>query len=160
LLYSLKHLRPGGLASPASHSTAEARRHHRFDLSLRLPPSARDRVRPSPSIAPGLTSHARPPNLTGAESGRSAVRWAMWRVYANRARVWDGVTRRSFLQAGVLGLGGLALLDLLRLRASGSAAGPGGARSVILFWLSGGPGHMETWDPKPDAPRDFRGSFG
>ena len=25
-------------------------------------------------------------------------------------------------------------------------------RSVILFWLSGGPGHMETWDPKPDAP--------
>ncbi len=33
-------------------------------------------------------------------------------------------------------------------------------RSVILFWLSGGPGHMETWDPKPDAPRGFRGPFG
>ena len=29
--------------------------------------------------------------------------------------------------------------------------------SVILIWLSGGPGHMETWDPKPDAPREFRG---
>jgi hypothetical protein len=31
---------------------------------------------------------------------------------------------------------------------------------VILFWLSGGPGHMETWDPKPDVPSGFRGPFG
>ncbi len=72
----------------------------------------------------------------------------------------DGVTRRSFLQAGVLGLGGLALPDLLRLRAAGESAAKGRGRSVILFWLSGGPGHMETWDPKPDAPGGFRGPFG
>ena len=32
--------------------------------------------------------------------------------------------------------------------------------NVILIWCSGGPGHMETWDPKPDAVRDFRGPFG
>src|SRR4029079_11872093 len=30
----------------------------------------------------------------------------------------------------------------------------------ILFWLSGGPGHMETWDPKPAAPAEYRGPFG
>ncbi len=72
----------------------------------------------------------------------------------------DGVTRRSFLQAGALGLGGLLLPDLLRLRARGEGVGPDRGRSVILFWLSGGPGHMETWDPKPDAPAAFRGPFG
>src|SRR5262249_55716956 len=63
-------------------------------------------------------------------------------------------------QAGVLGLGGLTVPDWLRLQASGTAGGSGRGRSVILFWLSGGPGHMETWDPKPDAPREFRGPFG
>lgn len=84
----------------------------------------------------------------------------MLRVHGGSALDCDGVTRRSFLQAGILGPGGLALPDLLRLRAS--AAGPNSApqRSVILFWLSGGPGHMETWDPKPDAPSGFRGPFG
>jgi len=84
----------------------------------------------------------------------------MLRVYGGGARDCDGATRRSFLQAGVLGLGGLALPDLLRLRASGAAAPGGDRRSVILFWLSGGPGHMETWDPKPDAPSGFRGPLG
>jgi hypothetical protein len=67
--------------------------------------------------------------------------------------------RRNFLQAGVLGLGGLSLVDLLRLR----GAEPASRRKdtcVILFWLSGGPGHMETWDPKPDAVREFRGPLG
>src|SRR3954452_2223262 len=83
---------------------------------------------------------------------------AMLRAFAGGARDCDGMTRRSFLQAGVLGLGGLTLADLLRLRASGSVRA--NRHSVILFWLSGGPGHMETWDPKPDAPRGFRGPFG
>src|SRR5438552_1423856 len=81
----------------------------------------------------------------------------MLTIYGDGARDCDGVTRRSFLRAGVLGLGGLALPDLLRLRARGAA---GRDRSVILFWLSGGPGHMETWDPKPDAPGPFRGPLG
>ena len=61
------------------------------------------------------------------------------------------MTRRSFVQAGVLGVGGLALPGFFRLREAGAAA-LGKETSVILFWLSGGPGHMETWDPKPDAP--------
>ena len=88
----------------------------------------------------------------------------MLRVFGGGARDCDGVTRRSFLQAGMLGLGGLALPDLYRLRASAASASavPAAARdrSVILFWLSGGPGHMETWDPKPAAVREYRGPFG
>jgi hypothetical protein len=31
--------------------------------------------------------------------------------------------------------------------------------SVILFWLSGGPSHIDMWDPKPDAPREIRSPF-
>src|SRR5262245_65912895 len=79
----------------------------------------------------------------------------MLRIFGGGARDCDGVTRRSFLQAGVLGLGGLALPDLLRLRAAGEASGAGRGRSVILLWLSGGPGPMETWDPEPDPPDPF-----
>ena len=84
----------------------------------------------------------------------------MLNIFGARTRHCDGVTRRSFLEAGVLGVGGLALADLLRIRASAAPGGEGLRRSVILFWLSGGPGHMETWDPKPDAPREFRGPLG
>jgi uncharacterized protein DUF1501 len=82
----------------------------------------------------------------------------MLRVFGSGARDCDGTTRRSFLQAGILGVGGLALPELLSLRAAGAT--DAGKRSVILFWLSGGPGHMETWDPKPEAPDGFRGPFG
>ena len=71
---------------------------------------------------------------------------------------WD-VSRRSFVQAGMLGAGGLGLSELLKLRAQATRP-PTRKTSVILFWLSGGPGHMETWDPKPDAPSEVRGPFG
>src|SRR5689334_7887638 len=83
----------------------------------------------------------------------------MLRVVGGAASDCAGITRRNFVQAGVLGLGGLALADLLRLQ-SARAAAPARGTSVILFWLSGGPGHMETWDPKPDAVAQFRGPFG
>ncbi len=84
----------------------------------------------------------------------------MFKVFGAGARDCDGITRRSFLQAGALGLGGLTLPDVLRLRAEGADDRKAHERSVILFWLSGGPGHMETWDPKPEAPSGFRGPFG
>jgi hypothetical protein len=82
----------------------------------------------------------------------------MLKIVGSAATDCSGVTRRNFLQAGVLGLGGLSLADLLRLRAEA----PADRRdtSVILFWLSGGPGHMETWDPKPEAVAQYRGPFG
>lgn len=66
-------------------------------------------------------------------------------------------TRRSFLQVGSLGVAGLSLASLEKLRANGNADPAKRQNSVILLWLSGGPGHMETWDPKPQAPVEFRG---
>ncbi|HND55766.1 MAG TPA: DUF1501 domain-containing protein, partial [Pirellulaceae bacterium] len=79
-------------------------------------------------------------------------------------------SRRWFLQTGVAGVAGLTASSLLRHQASGAegvagqgAAGQGSGRapkSVILFWLSGGPSHIDMWDPKPDAPQEIRGPFG
>ena len=69
-------------------------------------------------------------------------------------------SRRGFLQAGALGVGGLTLADVLKLRAASGCSRRARDTSVILLWLSGGPGHMETWDPKPEAPKEYRGPFG
>ena len=72
-----------------------------------------------------------------------------------------GTSRRGFLQTGLVGLAGLSLPALLRQHAQASTAGnPKSKTSVILFWLSGGPSHIDMWDPKPDAPREIRGPFG
>ena len=40
-----------------------------------------------------------------------------------------------------------------------SGAGFGRARACILIFMWGGPSHIDTWDPKPDAPDDIRGEF-
>ena len=68
------------------------------------------------------------------------------------------LNRRSFFEAGSLLMGGLTLPDLLRSRAAGKQLGviPKDT-SVILIWLQGGPSHMDTYDLKPDAPREYRG---
>jgi len=73
-------------------------------------------------------------------------------------RTCQGMTRREFVQIGASSLLGLSLADLLRLR---STAGyqTGRTRSVIFLWLWGGPSQLDTWDPKPNAPLDFRGPF-
>lgn len=88
----------------------------------------------------------------------------MLRVTGGASTDCEGLTRRSFVEAGVLGLGGLTLADWLSCQA---AAAPTSATvdrsrdtSVILIWMSGGPGHHETWDPKPNAPSQVRGPFG
>ncbi len=67
----------------------------------------------------------------------------------------QGVTRRSLLKVGAMSLGGLALADLLRMRAAGSAQHR--PTSVIFVMLAGGPSQLETYDPKPDAPVEIRG---
>lgn len=69
------------------------------------------------------------------------------------------VTRRSFLQAGALGVGGLSLADVMQARAAVGAPTIEPDTSVIFIWLPGGPPHMETYDMKPDAPADYRGIF-
>ncbi len=68
------------------------------------------------------------------------------------------LSRRGFLQAGFLALGGLGLSDVLRLRAAASEASNDDT-AIILIWLQGGPSHMETYDLKPEAPLDYRGEM-
>jgi uncharacterized protein (DUF1501 family) len=70
----------------------------------------------------------------------------------------DGVTRRSFLQVGLAGMGAWGVGDLLRSRAACAAEGHSAKdTSLILIWLDGGPSHSDTYDPKPDAPAEYRG---
>jgi hypothetical protein len=69
------------------------------------------------------------------------------------------VSRRSFLQTGALGLGGLSLADVMRMRANAGGIGADPDTSVIFIWMPGGPPHMEMYDMKPDAPVDYRGEF-
>lgn len=67
-------------------------------------------------------------------------------------------SRRGFLQSGFLGAGGLSLSGLLRQEAQAATADT--ERSVIILWMRGGPSHIDTWDPKPLAPVEYRGEFG
>jgi hypothetical protein len=69
----------------------------------------------------------------------------------------QGQSRRTAMKAGFLGCLGLSLSDLLRLQAEGKAGKNG--KSVILMWLDGGPSQLETYDPKPEAPPEYRGPF-
>lgn len=73
------------------------------------------------------------------------------------------ILRRDFLRLGALGL---ALPQMLALRATGDAAGAktqrsgfGRAKSCIVLFCWGGISHLDTWDLKPDAPSDIRGEF-
>ncbi len=75
-----------------------------------------------------------------------------------RQRTCQGMTRREFVQIGASSVLGLSFADLLRLRASNNYQ-VGSARSVIFLWLWGGPSQLDTWDPKPNAPLEFRGPF-
>jgi len=71
------------------------------------------------------------------------------------SRNCQGISRRSAVQAGFLGLAGMTMGDLLQLQAAGLAKKTD--RSVILFWLDGGPSQLESYDPKPEAPLENRG---
>ena len=81
----------------------------------------------------------------------------MLTIYDQRQhRFCDGISRRGFLRIGSLGACGLALPDLLRAEAAGSSSDE---RSVVMIYLPGGPTQHETFDPKPHAPRQIRGSY-
>jgi hypothetical protein len=72
-------------------------------------------------------------------------------------------SRRSFLQIGSLGLAGLALPDLLGIKARAAEANRSSVlrdRSVIFLFLHGGPSQIETFDPKMSAPAEFRSATG
>ncbi|MFT7643724.1 MAG: hypothetical protein ACI9G1_005490 [Pirellulaceae bacterium] len=70
----------------------------------------------------------------------------------------DGVSRRSFLTVGAMGLGfgSLTMADMLRLEA---ATGAKSAKSIINVHLGGGPSHQDMWDLKPNAAVEYRGDF-
>jgi hypothetical protein len=70
------------------------------------------------------------------------------------------LSRRGFLQAGMLGTAGLSLADVLRYQAQAAALPALRERSVIILWMRGGPSHIDMWDTKPDAPLEYRGEFG
>lgn len=86
-------------------------------------------------------------------------------IGAHGRRSAGGMSRRGLIRVGSIGLAGLSLEGLLRLRAASADSGlaapapRGRAKSAILLFLSGGPAHMDMWDMKPDAPEDVRGTF-
>jgi hypothetical protein len=78
----------------------------------------------------------------------------MLTLWGSRHRFCDGISRRSFLQIGAFGAG-LSLAGLLRAR---EAAGSPN-KSAIMIYLPGGPSHLDMYDLKPDAPKEYRGEF-
>jgi hypothetical protein len=92
----------------------------------------------------------------------------MLTIHASRApRFCDGVSRRNFLRIGALGMGGLALPDLLRAEAASQNDSARTThfsprpshKAVIMIFLPGGPSHQDIFDLKSDAPREVRGEF-
>ena len=81
----------------------------------------------------------------------------MLTVYGNKSRFCDGVSRRSFLKIGGLGLGGLALPQLLQAEAQSGIRRS--HKAVIMIYLPGGPPHQDMYDIKTDAPSEIRGEF-
>ena len=70
-------------------------------------------------------------------------------------------SRRWAMKVGMLG-GGLSLASLFRSETEATANQQAAKRTknVIILWMRGGPSQHETWDPKPDAPEEYRGAFG
>ncbi|MSQ94251.1 MAG: DUF1501 domain-containing protein [Gemmataceae bacterium] len=80
----------------------------------------------------------------------------MLTIQGKGIRLCDGMSRRSFLKIGSLGLAGLTLPEFLR---AADTQAPRRRRAVILYWMAGGPSHIDTYDMKPNAPEAVRGPF-
>src|SRR5437660_3108204 len=83
----------------------------------------------------------------------------MLTIFGPSNRYCDGVSRRSFLKIGALGIGAssLTLADIFRSEArAGTTSRP---KSVINIFLGGGPPHQDMWDIKTEAPKEIRGEF-
>ena len=68
----------------------------------------------------------------------------------------SAITRRDVLKHGLAGAAGFALMNTRGVLAAPEPASPR-ARSVIQIWMWGGPSHLDTFDPKPDAGYDYCG---
>src|SRR6476660_351159 len=71
----------------------------------------------------------------------------------------QGVSRRDCLKLGLSGIVAGGLVGALRATSLAATPGARQAKACILIWMDGGPSHYETFDPKPEAPIEFRGSF-
>jgi uncharacterized protein (DUF1501 family) len=80
-------------------------------------------------------------------------------LHTGSATDCSGVSRRTFLRVGGLAAFGLGLPQYLRAKAEAPAT-RAKAKRCILLWMQGGPSHIDTFDPKPDAPAEIRGEFG
>src|SRR6188768_3963534 len=74
-------------------------------------------------------------------------------------RYCDRIWRRDALRVGVLGATGLALADFFRLAEAGEVKKNAKATSAIFINLAGGPSHIDSFDPKPESPVEYRGEF-
>ena len=83
----------------------------------------------------------------------------MFSIGDAKVRQCSGPSRRSFMQVGVSALGGLSLVGFNRLDAAGAVQSTAKIKNCITLFLVGSPGHLDTWDMKPDAPEDIRGAF-
>jgi hypothetical protein len=82
----------------------------------------------------------------------------MFTLWGEQQRFCDGVSRRGFLKIGGFGAG-LTLAEMLRLRALAGDKAATPNKAAIMIYLPGGPSHMDMYDLKPDAPKEFRGEF-
>ncbi len=88
----------------------------------------------------------------------------MFSIHGSSAKLCDGISRRELIRIGGLQMAGLSLPTLWQAQARAASSGSdaptfGRAKNVIFLWLQGGPPQHETFDPKPDAPVEIRGSF-
>ncbi len=71
----------------------------------------------------------------------------------------SGSTRRRILQAGLTGFSALSMADVFRLQAAVTPSKTAPRTAIIMVWLRGGASQLETFDPKPEAPSEFRGPY-
>ena len=81
----------------------------------------------------------------------------MLTIHGKASRFCDGISRRNFLKIGALGLGGLALPQLLQAEARSGIRNS--HKALIMIYLPGGPPHQDMFDLKMDAPLEIRGEF-
>lgn len=83
----------------------------------------------------------------------------MFTVFGSKSRLCNGVSRRGFLRIGAAGALGISLADLLRADDARRQDPSYAKKSIINVFLNGGPSHLDTFDPKPLAPKEIRGEF-
>src|SRR5262245_59864133 len=76
--------------------------------------------------------------------------------------LFGDLSRRELLRLSAAGVAGASLsgwLGRLADLAARAAAAPGRRKACVLLWMDGGPSHLVTFDPKPEAPAEVRGDL-